>query len=200
MVSRHLPRLMAACALVSLLASAPAAQAGDKLAERLEAGEIVVTAQKIKGHSVPAFRMMGVVDAPVDSVWQALRRCEDWAGKMPRVERSDVLSRADGKQRCKVRVDLPIPLGHLDSVTEARARRSGDGYQYTWRMVEGDYDQHRGEYKLMPFGPDKGRTLVVYVAHVVPRLSVPSSLLRDGQRRELPDIIKSLRKMTRARK
>ena len=172
------------------------ALASTDLDKRLARGEIVVQSQPVKGSSIPMFRVSGVVNAPVDKVWEVVRNCDGYVGVMPRVEKARTLKRRGRTATCSTRVDLPFPLSHLDAVTENKTLDSPRGTRrMSWKLVKGDYKKNRGNWELRPFGgADSGKTLIVYNALVEPRLAVPKGMVASGQKRELPAVIRGLRR------
>lgn len=179
-----------------LILATPSAFAATELDKRLDRGEIVVKSKAVKGSAIPMFKVTGVVDAPVDKVWALVSNCDGYVGVMPRVEKSRTLKKRGAKTTCSTRVDLPFPLSHLDAVTENTTEKSAPGTRrMSWELVRGDYKRHRGDWDLRPFGEaDSGRTLIVYHALVEPSLAVPKGMIASGQRRELPAVIKGLRR------
>ncbi len=186
-----------------ILSTAPAAEASDAaLNKKLASGDIIVQSMKVKGASLPLFTVMGVVDAPVETVWKLVTDCDGYVGMMPRVEDSKVVRRKGKTTTCQVRVDLPFPLGHLDSTTKNTQMKAEAGSRrMAWKMVKGDYKRNQGDWELTHFGSKgSGKTLIVYNALVVPKLAVPNSMLKSGQKRELPAVIKGIRKAATKKK
>jgi len=186
--------LLALAAVPFLTASAFASDTD--LNKKLAKGDIVVQSMKVKGSALPMFTVMGVVDAPVDKVWKLVSDCAGYAGMMPRVETAKVVKRKGKTTTCATRVDLPFPLGHLDAVTNNTLLASSkDAKRMSWKLVKGDYKRNQGDWELTHFGnKSNGKTLIVYNALVEPKLAVPKGMLRSGQKRELPAVIKGIRK------
>lgn len=201
------PAPVAVAALQAPNPASPATNAAE-LAERaaetakllkLGKGDIIVKSVKVKGARVPEFTVSGVVNAPLDAVWKVVSDCDNYESVMPRVEAASVVKRKGNLSHCKVRVDLPFPLSHLDSVTAVTVGKPQvDGARrMSWRLVKGDYRRHEGQWTLSSFGPkDSGRTLVVYTVLVDPKLAVPPGLLRRSQAKEFPGVIKGIRAKT----
>lgn len=192
----RLRRISFTLVALSLLAATPASASDEALSKKLASGSIVVQTMKVKGASLPMFTVMGVVDAPVDTVWKLVSNCDGYAGMMPRVETSKTIKRKGKTTTCQVRVDLPFPLGHLDSTTKNTAMKADAGtHRMSWRMTKGDYKKNQGDWELTRFGKKgSGKTLIIYNALVVPKLAVPNSMLKSGQKRELPGVIRGIRK------
>jgi ribosome-associated toxin RatA of RatAB toxin-antitoxin module len=63
---------------------APYASAQDEIRTRLEAGEVIVSTEKVPGTSVKRGEIMGLVDAPPKIVWQVITDINNFKYFMPR--------------------------------------------------------------------------------------------------------------------
>lgn len=183
---------------LAFLLAAPAAHA-KKLSKddkaRLDKGEVIVDAREVGEHEATLARAIGIVDAPPAQVWKHIDRCADYKEFLPRVVDSEELSRDGEKVKCRTVVDLPFPLGSLESRLNCRHRKlKGDRFERTWKFYEGAYYVNEGRWRLSPWGDGGKRTLVEYTIKVAPKMKLPSTLRREAQKMTLPKVIDAVRK------
>jgi ribosome-associated toxin RatA of RatAB toxin-antitoxin module len=184
-------------ALVLLLALA----AGEDVAARLEAGEIIVTTEPVADSNVPRAKMQGVIEAPPEQVWAIIEKCGDYVKTMPRVAASKELSRDGGMMECEVTVDTPFPLSNLTSRTQVvMTIDPGVRWERSWKLLSGDYKANEGHWLLTPYQGDPNRTHARYEVYADPKIHVPQSLINSAQARSLPKLIQGLRDQTQAKK
>ena len=175
------------------------AWAGPSRNERLAAGEVLTSIREVPGSDRPEARATGVVDAPPAAVWRIIEDCARYAGRLPAVEKSELVRRKGNHFFCRTTIGLPFPMDDLWSVTDAVHVVGPPRWSRTWTHVEGTYRTNRGGWTLTPFGPDGKRTLVEYRVHAVPDVSIPGFVQNFAQERSLPGVIEAVRKAVRAR-
>ncbi len=182
---------MIALLLVTLLA------AEDDTAKRLEAGEVIITNEKLEGSSVPRVTAVGVIEAPPEKVWAIIEDCANYSKNMVRIGASKLIERDGGTFICEVTADLPWPVPDLTSRTRAvHTIEPGVLWQRKWSMISGDYHKNEGSWTLTPYKGEPGRTKAQYQIHVEPKIHVPDSFIASGQRKSLPDLFEKLRGLT----
>jgi len=180
--------------LLGGLLALPAAAAAPLDTAALERGEILVSSRPVAGYQVPEFEALCLVEATPEKVWAVIDRCAAYAGFMPRVSRSEELSRQGTLVTCLLEIDLPFPLGSLLSVTEADHLALGDRrFTRRWRLQRGDFVLNQGRWEIAPWG-DGARSLIRYSVITQPRTALPDRLQSYFQRRGLFDILGSLRR------
>jgi ribosome-associated toxin RatA of RatAB toxin-antitoxin module len=177
--------------VLAVLASSAVVFADPALEARLDKGEVIVV--PLDGDK-PAARMTGVVDAAPAAVWKVIDDCARYKEFMPRTVVSERLADADGKVRCRIRIELPWPMKNLESVTRADHLVEENRFRRVWTLESGDYHANDGSWTLTPFKGDPKRTLVVYEVVTQPKSAMPKSMSGYAQRRGLPEVIEKLRK------
>ena len=180
--------------MLSLLA------AEDDTDKRLEAGEVIITNEKVDGSSLPRVTATGVIDAAPEKVWALIEDCEQYEKTMVRIADAKLLERDGGTFVCRVTADLPWPVPNLTSETRAvHTVEPGVRWERKWTMIKGDYHANSGSWTLTPFKGDSKRTLARYQLHVDPKIHVPDAFITTGQRKSLPDLFAKLRDQTVAK-
>ena len=164
---------------------------------RLERGEIVVR-NDASAHAVPQVFMQAIVEAPPAKVWRHIDDSARYQDFMPRVKKSEELSRQGDEIRSRVTIDMPFPLKNLTATSRAtHTVREGELYRRAWKMESGDYDINEGAWTLVPHPSAPGRTLVTYEARIQPRIPLPSALKQLAQEKALPGLLEALRDRVR---
>lgn len=162
--------------------------------ERLTRGEVIVTTEPVAGSSTPRLIVHAVIDAPTDRLWDLIDRSALYSRFMPRVKKSEELSRSGDDVRTRVTVDMPFPLRNLTATTQARHTvEPGVRYERAWRLESGDYKLNEGSWTLTPLADDAGRTFVHYQLHVIPKVPIPKVIQSAVQERAMPGLIDALR-------
>lgn len=192
-------RTLTASLVVTTLIAAPAAAEG-RWSQALDRGEILVYSRAPSKGSTPEVVVKAVIDAPPQRVWDLVSRCGSYVRTMPRIKAAHELSRKENRVVCRVTVDMPFPYSDLTATTRVTHRTypRGRGFSRRWELVKGDYRVNRGSWELRPFKGDPRRTFVVYRAQAVPKAWIPGWIRRTAQKRSLPEMIRRLRRLTRA--
>ena len=170
-------------------------------ADRLDKGEVVITTRAIKGSEIAEATVKAVVNAPLERVWAVIKNCNKYVGVLPRVKESKQIKRSGSAVICRVVIDMPWPLDDLAATTKAiHVERPGKLFSRTWSLLKGDYRVNRGSWKLTPYKGAPGRTMVVYVSHADPKISVPKWIQSAARKRALPKLIQALRKHSGAKR
>lgn len=193
--SRVSARAFTGWLLAAAWLGAPDALAADSDEARLERGEVLVHMRAVADSDVPLLVGRGVIDVPPARLWAFVEDCRRYAGKLPRVVRSRQLSREGPVAVCETTSKLPFPLGEMTSVTRAVHEVGAGRWSRRWTLISGDYDRNSGAWILTPFGPTGQRTLLTYEAHAEPKTAVPAWLLRQAQKRGMPDLFGRLREV-----
>ena len=170
--------------------------AGEK--EKLDAGEILVETADVAGSDVPSITVTGVINVAPERVWAILEDCENYAGRLPRIDESREISRDGDIVICEVTVGLPFPMSDLSSQTRAVHTVGPPSWKREWTLIEGNYKINDGSWTLTTFNGDDSRTLAVYTVHAEPESRVPNRIRRRAQESSMPDIIETLRELTGA--
>jgi carbon monoxide dehydrogenase subunit G len=160
----------------------------------LSKGKIYISTHKVSGSDVPLLKMIGVVDAPPEKVWEIVSNCDKFASRLPNIEQARIVKKKGKNVRCKVEVDLPFPLSNLTAVTDGVHEISAKKWSRKWTLVSGDYARNDGSWVLTPFDDDDKRTLVVYSVHADPDTYVPDWAREKAQKSSFPDLLKRIRK------
>ncbi len=165
---------------------------------RLERGEIIVRPDA-GGGGVPRVFMQAVIEATPEKVWRHIDDSVRYQDFMPRVKKSEELSRAGDVVRSRVTIDMPFPLKNLTATSRAvHTVRAGELYRRAWQMEAGDYEVNEGAWTLVPHPSQPSRTLVTYEARIQPKIPLPSALKQMAQEKALPSLLEALRARVKA--
>jgi ribosome-associated toxin RatA of RatAB toxin-antitoxin module len=167
--------------------------------DRLHRGEILIDTEPVPGSPLPRVIVQAVFEAPPERVWAVIDPVRNYTSTMAGVKTSEELIRErqddqTERVRARITVGMPFPLRNLTSITDAiHTVIPGESYERAWTLVEGDYRENSGAWRLTPFDGDPNRTLVSYRLHAVPNIRVPASLHGIAQKKVIPKLINSLR-------
>lgn len=155
---------------------------------------VVYLEQEPHGGDGVALTACGLIDAPPAEVWAVLRDCENYDQFLPGVAESGLVSRDGDVRLCEALIDLPFPLGDLQSVEKATGRQlPGGGFERRWTLERGDYRRLEGSWTLLPAGAGGERTLGVYQLDMDPQTAIPDFLLRRSQSSTAPELFAAIR-------
>jgi ribosome-associated toxin RatA of RatAB toxin-antitoxin module len=178
-----------------------AAQGVERCLQRqgeLSSEKVIYLEQEPFGGEGVALTACGLIDAPPAQVWPVLRDCESYEQFLPGVSESALLSRDGDVRLCEALIDLPFPLGDLQSVEKATERQlDGGGFERRWSLERGSYRRLEGSWTLLPAGPSGERTLGVYQLDMDPQTVVPDFLLRRAQSSTAPKMFAAIRDRVR---
>ncbi len=158
-----------------------------------EKGVVVHELKPTDGRGVSA-ESMGVVDAPSDEVWPVVRDCEHFSKFLPST-RASAKKQENGDSICFDEISLPFPLMNLWADTKSVMREEPAGhFQRSWSFVRGTYNHNRGAWTVLPWGPEKKQSLVIYLIDSDPKMLVPDAILRAAQTGSLPEVFVGIRK------
>ena len=89
-----------------------------------------------------------------------------------------------------------MPFPFADLVSEARSVErtlEGGGFERRWSLVRGDYERSEGTWRVLPWGEESARTLLIYQQDAKPKMTVPEMLLETAQKRTLPKTFHAIR-------
>ena len=159
---------------------------------RVAARQIVVRASLDSGQRRGTVRAAVRIEAPPDVVFQMMIRCDDALQYVPHLEACEVRERAADDTWLVVEHQIDFgwyaPAVNWTFRAELDADRS-----IRFRQVSGDFKANEGSWELEPT-PDGATTLLLYRAYIDPPGFVPSWLARSTFRRELPQMLKELRR------
>lgn len=170
----------------------------DGARERLRAGEIIVAEQPSADGRGIAMHACGAIDAPPRVVWAVLRDCDQFDEFMPRVARSELTRREGNVVWCDETIDMPFPLGDMQSLTRVvESPLSDGGFERRWQLVRGSYRRLDGAWTVRPFDPPASRSLVLYELDMEADTLIPNFLIRYAQSVAAPDVFNAVRERVR---
>lgn len=184
--------LLSATLALAQPVTAPALTDAEK--RKLDTGGVITHELKpTDGRGVSA-ESMGVIDAAPDEVWPIVRDCEHFSQFLPstkkswkKVEGADVI--------CFDEIELPFPLTNLWAETRSQMRQEPAAhYVREWSFVKGTYRHNTGSWRVIPWGDEGKRSLVVYMVDSDPSMLVPDVILRAAQTGSLPKLFEGVRK------
>jgi ribosome-associated toxin RatA of RatAB toxin-antitoxin module len=197
LIGALLVALAAAYAAWAFFVSPPAPLEAGELEQgeeirRLNAGEVLVTRRDPTGGIGAAAEAKGVIDAPIERVWPAVRDCEHYSKFMPRVIKSGVAQR-NGETFCSAVMDMPWPIDDLTLETRSTITSPSEGaHMRSWKLTTGSFKHYTGSFEVIPFDGDPQRTLVTYTLDIKPDVPIPDVVLRKKQAAGLPEAFAAL--------
>lgn len=165
----------------------------------VERGEIVVELRAVDGTHAKEGCALGLVDAPVEAVFDVVGDAEAFEEFMPRVAESSVEIPDPNDPSLylnRQRLSLPFPLQDRYYTIRVRTRAdpSSRTWTVTWTYVQGsgNVDENYGSWTLREYRP--GRTLVVYRLFSDPGGYIPKWALNRSTRTILPDVLRAVRR------
>jgi len=160
--------------------------------QRVAARQIVVRANLDSGQRRGTVRAAVRIEAPPDIVFQMMIRCADALQYVPHLRACKVRDR--GTDDSWLLVEQEIDFGwYAPRVNWTFRAELATDRSIRFRQVSGDFKANEGTWELEPT-PDGATTLLLYRAYIDPPGFVPSWLARSTFRRELPQMLKDLRR------
>jgi hypothetical protein len=157
---------------------------------------VVVRAELESGQRRGTVRAAVRIEAPPDIVFHMMIRCADALLYVPHLQTCEVRDRAADDSWLVVEHEIDFgwyaPSVNWTFRAELAADRS-----ITFRQVSGDFKANEGIWELEPT-PDGATTLLLYRAYIDPPGFVPGWLARSTFRRDLPQMLKELRRRCEA--
>lgn len=123
--------------------------AADREQDRLDKGDVIITAQPIAGSKIPEITLKAVINAPPEAVWFIVDQCSHYKETMPRIKESKELSRVGTTVRCRVVLNSPGPVRDLVAVTTAQhIVVPGESWTRSWQFEIGRLQGERRELDL----------------------------------------------------
>lgn len=163
---------------------------------RLLAGEIIVQADIDPSGGSGHARAAVWIAAPREQVYVWMTDCPKALTFVPRMTGCTILETGpdEGSALIAHEVDYSWFLPRMHYVFRAR---NAFPAQVDFREVSGDLAINRGSWRLMAV-PDAGHTLLIYEVRIKPRLYVPQWLVRRSLRKDLPELLAALRRVSEA--
>lgn len=159
------------------------------VADRLEAGEVVVDSEDIHGTKYVVGRIL--IDETPEKLWPVVVNPFEFQGKIcHRMKSVKVITDQSNVSvlSCKVGVVFPIP--DLEYVVESRYTACK---RIEFKRIRGSLRDFRGFWGLTPSAHGT-KTEVTYSMYLDPGFPVPEWIVRQGCRNELPTVLTGLRK------
>ena len=157
-------------------------------------GDIVKRMEPVAGAAVPRMRAYALIDAPPAQVFALIDRCDNYHRVMPRTSYSKELSRDGNTVVCKIKIELPMFLGTLVSVTRGHHTVGPPKWGRAWSLVSGTFKHNAGRWVISAYKGNPNLSLIEYCIHAVPDLSLPDMVLRKANGRGIPGLLRGLRK------
>jgi len=159
------------------------------------AGEVVVRLEKVAGSALQEGVASGMIEAPPERVFAALKDFAHYREFMPFVAHSDAAPQPDGSVLSAQSLALPFPLGErhytVRAVAAVEAKAAGRLWRLSWSYLPGSGNivAHHGSWSLAAFG---GGTLATCRLYTDPG-GVPAWAMNRVTARSLGWIFKGLR-------
>lgn len=161
---------------------------------KLDSGGVILHELKPTDNRGVSAESFGVVDAPPDEVWPVVRDCEHFSQFLPSTKKS--WKKTEGAEViCFDEIELPFPLTNLWAENRTVMREDpANHFTREWSFLKGTYRRNRGSWRVVPWGDEGKRSLVVYMVDSDPSMLVPDVILRAAQTGSLPKLFEGVRK------
>lgn len=178
-----------------------------------EDGVTVFSRQK-PGSSVKEMKALGLIDAPPEAVWKALRDYEHYKETMPYTEVSQVISREGGDKVTYFYSVVNAPMvdrrDYVIKLIDESEWKDGKGFlQVSWTAVERKEHPptegivrvkiNDGIWRLEP-REDGKKTFATYFVFTDPGGSVPNWIANKANSVAVPNVFNAIRKTVSTRK
>jgi len=217
-----LPLVLMLCSLCQY--GLRAAPQGDDLytaCTQLKAGEIITRKLSPDEPGCMGGQVGGIIEAPVDKVWEVLSDYNRFHEYMPRMPVTFIVSKqaldaiakkTDWKRTAFEKMLMPYRIDAMESDTvyfynvvdmpvPVRDRwyllemvRDPLSCRVEWKMVTGNMKVNSGSWQLMLHPESPNRTVAVYTTVSNSGIPIPGFIQEYGLGRSLPDIIRGVRK------
>ncbi|MBL8784640.1 MAG: hypothetical protein JNJ59_07075 [Deltaproteobacteria bacterium] len=161
---------------------------------RLNRGEVLVSTEPVAGSPQPRLVVQAVIEASPEAVWKHIDQSTRYQEFMPRVKRSEELSRVGTDIRTRMTIDMPFPLKNLTATSKAKhIVEPGVSYVRQWVLEEGDYHVNEGSWTLVPFDGNPQRAYALYRVHIIPKIPIPKMIQAAVQEKAMPGLIEAIR-------
>ncbi len=182
--------LVVICLLSSPVASA---QEADDRVERMEKGEVIITASRHKRSGATKLKAVGLIKAPAAKLWAIVDKCDNYTKTMRRVRSSKEIWRKGNQVKCDVVLAMPFPLKDIRTITVATHTEKGGVFKRAWKQVEGGMKINQGSWTLKPYNGGK-HTVAVYRVTAEPKVAIPDMIRQAAQKKTIPQLFQHLRK------
>ncbi len=187
--------------------------------QRLKEGEIVSSVQSISNSRTHKCEVMGLINAPIENVWDIICDYNSYDEFMPRITVAFLVhpkiitlwqdqniknwnqfeahltkyrteSSGDNLLYFYNRFKMPWPLKDRHFVL--RTERFPEIFKSQWVEIIGNTRVNEGSWELTSFENNYEMTLAVYTLYVDLGISLPKKIIENGMK-GIPDIISSLR-------
>jgi ribosome-associated toxin RatA of RatAB toxin-antitoxin module len=161
----------------------------------LEAGEVLVEAERSERARTVRVRVATLVAAPAVAIWDVLTACEIAPEYVPNVQSCRSLETHD-HGRAELFVQTVKPAFFLPSFEHVFRLDYAPYERIDVRRVSGPVEHMQGSWWLLE--EDAERVLLVYELELDPGMPVPRFIVRATLRRDLPRIVTAVRERAEA--
>ncbi|MBD2091638.1 cyclase [Microcoleus sp. FACHB-1515] len=157
----------------------------------LRSGEVQI---QTRAHSAWGGAVTAQLFLPIDraSAWQQVTNYPRWVEYFPDIVRSDVLgSISQGKRLYQVgRKAVLMFAAEVEIVLRAIDSTTADQQQILFQLERGSFRDFSAQLRLQDFHTG---TLLTYSVQATPAIPVPSLLIQEGMKLDLPANLRSMR-------
>lgn len=158
--------------------------------DAVEAGEILVQAERGERPLTVEVKIAALVDAPPEAIFAVLKACEIAPEYVPNVERCTKLEELD-QGRADLFVQEIKPIFFLPTFEHVFRLDYTPYTRIDVHRVSGPITLMEGSWWLVP--QDDGRILLVYELALDPGFPIPRFLVRATLKRDLPKVMAAVR-------
>ncbi len=187
--------LLACTALQGAQAAPDWVLTGAQQAE-LRAEKIVVAADIDRAAGTGSVRAAVLIAATASTVYAAMTDCTAALQFVPQLRRCVVLE-SDPAAATDLIEHEADPGWLLPAMTYVFRTHYVTDRSIDFKHVSGDFRENEGRWELVPVD-ESAATIVTYRVRMVPRIPVPEWMVRAALKRQLPELMRALRRYTEA--
>jgi len=166
----------------------------------LKKGKIVAVLEDIPGSPVKIGKGIGVLDVPAAVVMQVVTDLNNYKDFMPFTKESEVDLKRSGGDVIYFSSKLSVPLVSerfytLKMTQEENVEGDRGSFYLSWSLdpeKKSNLFLNSGSWKLVPYGPDGGRTLALYTVITDPGGNIPNFIKDKSTRIGIPSVFEAI--------
>jgi hypothetical protein len=201
--------VLSAAALLALLAASPVPGEDSGWTEAAKDDGVTVYSRSKPGSNIQEMKAVGLINAPPEKVWAAIRDYAHYRDTMPYTRESRVVSQEDGGKVVYFYSVVNAPLvsdrDYVIRIVDESDWHDGQGYfKASWKAAEGGPPPVAGRVRVVVNDgywvllPQEGgkKTLATYYVYTDPGGSLPKFIANKANGTAVPNVFKSIRKTT----
>ena len=160
----------------------------------LRKGKVITRLEEVKGSYVKKGITTAIMEAPFEKVWGVITDFEHYKEFMPRVEKSDLITKTEKQVKYFSELDMPWPISDVSYQCVVNMEKPKKHIQF--ELIKGTQKgvkAFNGTWDFEPFEGDQSKTLVHYNLFFEPEKGYPPWAVNFGTKHTIGNIMESVR-------